>query len=160
MEFYDILPGTCIPRANQEAICEMNEMLAESDQYITELLEKQEQECFTVTNTLSFDRNDVIYLDYYENHMVEGDYAQQIITDVNGSKKLAVAGIHIPAYSSVTLNYIEGVPEERSCFVIKGKEIITPLLKAVLDSKGYLESLVDLEENRELRGKGYPLNTI
>lgn len=159
-QFHDILPGTCIPRANQEAICEMNEMLAESDQYITELLEKQEQECFTVTNTLSFDRNDVIYLDYYENHMVEGDYAQQIITDVNGSKKLAVAGIHIPAYSSVTLNYIEDVPEERSCFVIKGKEIITPLLKAVLDSKGYLESLVDLEENRELRGKGYPLNTL
>ena len=71
-----------------------------------------------------------------------------------------MAGIHIPEYSSVTLNYIEGVPEERSCFVIKGKEIITPLLKAVLDSKGYLESLVDLEENRELRGKGYPLNTL
>ena len=158
-QFHDILPGTCIPRAHREAIEEMTAVIMQAEQQTAALLE-QPGECFTLTNTLSFERNDVVYLDYTDNRIVAGDYRQQVITDVYGSRKLAVAGIVIPAFSSIALNWTEGMPQGISPFKIADNIIVTPLLRAELNEKGYLESLVDLEASRELRGEGYALNTL
>ena len=69
----------------------------------------------TVTNTLSFDRSDVIVLDY-SGKIVDGGYRQQVYTDVRGNKKLMVGGVTVPAFSSITLKLVDGKPEENSVF--------------------------------------------
>lgn len=158
-QFHDILPGTCIPRAHRESIAETTELLEIAEQY-TEKLLKGTGESITVTNTLSFDRSDVLYLDSQDGYVVDGGYKQQITTDVYGTKKLAVAGVRIPAYSSVVLNLVPGAVPVESAFTINGNELTTPFEKVVFNEKGYLESYIDLEENRELRGDGYALNTL
>lgn len=158
-QFHDILPGTCIPLAHQEAIAEMNHVIAEADHQTKALLER-EGEAITITNSLSFDRHDVLYLDYQENRMAAGEYRQQIITDVNGNKKLAVAGVSVPAFASVALEMTEGVPQGESVFTLNGDTLTAPLEQVRFNEKGYMESYVDLEEKRELRGEGYALNTL
>lgn len=52
---------------------------------VRELAESDASDCVTVTNTLSFDRSDVIVLDY-SGKIVDGDYRQQVYTDLRGNK--------------------------------------------------------------------------
>ena len=52
---------------------------------VKELAQSDKEDCVTVTNTLSFDRSDVIVLDY-SGKIVDGGYRQQVYTDVRGNK--------------------------------------------------------------------------
>nr|WP_300660450.1 glycoside hydrolase family 38 C-terminal domain-containing protein [uncultured Acetatifactor sp.] len=110
-------------------------------------------------NTLSFDRSDVVYLPF-EGFYVSGDYVQQVIEDRDGSRKLAVRGITIPAFGSLVLQMTKEHAEADSVFKAEGNVLETPVVKAVFNEKGYLESLVDKRNGRQLRGEGYALNTL
>lgn len=162
-QFHDILPGTCIARAHDEALREVAGVIRTADALTQEFAagDGSGEEAFvSVMNTLSFTRRDVIYLDYKEGYIVSGDYRQQIVEMPDGSRKLAVAGVEIPAFSTVMLQLVPGTVSQKSAFVQEDNSLITPLEKVVFSEKGYLESYVDLEENRELCGEGYALNTF
>lgn len=160
-QFHDILPGTCIPRAHEEAIEEMTEVIKTANEYIREICrEEKGVEMISVSNTLSFQRDDVIYLDYKEGMIVEGGYCQQLITNLQGERKLAVWGIRIPAFSSVTLKLVPGVIVKTSVFSREGDTLTAPHEIMVFNKNGYIKSYIDIQEQRELRGEGYPLNTF
>ncbi|HIS68780.1 MAG TPA: alpha-mannosidase [Candidatus Gallacutalibacter stercoravium] len=160
-QFHDILPGTCIPQAHQESIAETTEMIQKTNGLIASHMGQQPKEnTVSLVNTLSFDRSDVVYLDYQEGMMVDGGYAQQVVTMPDGSKKLAVAGVAIPAFSAVTLTLGEGTPAGSSAFAFEGNVLTTPFAKVTFNDKGAIESFIDTAENRELRGEGFPLNTF
>lgn len=108
---------------------------------------------------MSFDRSDVVYLPF-EGFYVSGDYVQQVIEDRDGSRKLAVRGITIPAFGSLVLQMTKEHAEADSVFKAEGNVLETPMVKAVFNEKGYLESLVDKRNGRQLRGEGYALNTL
>lgn len=178
-QFHDILPGTCIARAHDEAIAEVTDVIRTADEMTQKLLSADGQEALeavfvqqealssaeqghtvSVMNTLSFARRDVIYLDYEEGFIVEGDYRQQAVETLDGTKKLAVAGVEIPAYATVTLKLVPGTIPSGSAFVLENDVLTAPKEKITFNEKGYLDSYVDLEEGRELRGEGYALNTL
>lgn len=163
-QFHDILPGTCIPRAHDEAIKAVSHIIEEAGKQTAELLEEgtrrdAAQKTLTVVNTLSFPRNDVIYLPF-EGWYVDGDYRQQVVEGLDGESRLAVAGVTVPAFGSVVLKLTREYTEGESPFLTEGNLLETPFLRAVFQKKGYLESLVDKRNGRELRGKGYALNTL
>lgn len=165
-QFHDILPGTCIPRAHDEAIQEVSHIIEEAGKQTAQLLEtavtEAEAEKITLLNTLSFDRSDVQYLPF-EGLYVSGGYRQQVIEDMDGNRKLAVMGVTIPAFGSVVLDMTEDYREEASVFSYeKGeREILeTPCARVIFNEKGYMESYVDKRNGRELRGEGYALNTL
>jgi alpha-mannosidase len=182
-QFHDILPGTCIPRAHDESIQETTELIETAEELITNNIKAMKNDnVISVMNTLSFDRDDVIYIDYVEGLMVEGGYPQQIITDLHGKKKLAVMGVVIPAFSSVTLKLAEGITDKInlavgitdkinqladslimnniSAFKIEGEFLRTPYAEVTFDERGFISSFVDKTVQRELRGEGYALNTF
>ncbi|NLK28504.1 MAG: alpha-mannosidase, partial [Clostridiales bacterium] len=168
-QFHDILPGTCVPSAHDQALSEMAEVLDQSKDQLNELLDSKQEDnhtaqtdelIVTVMNTLSFDRKDVLYLDYQEGYLVKGDYKQQIVTDINGDKKLAVMGVVIPAFSSITLELIPGYPEKTTVFNFSDNKLVTPYLNVEFNEKGYIQSLVDKRVDREIKGEGYALNTF
>lgn len=160
-QFHDILPGTCIPRAHDEAKAEVSEVIKEAVGRTQEILAPARQpHVVTAINTLSFERNDVLYLDYEEGYVAEGGYRQQIITDLEGKKKLAVAGVTIPAFGSSVLRLVPGEIPDGSAFLLEGNVLNAPLEKLTFNEKGYIDSYIDLEEERELRGDGYALNTF
>ncbi len=160
-QFHDILPGTCIPRAHKESKEEMRQVITDAQKMTLENITSTPAEReVSVINTLSFERSDVIYLDYKEGCRVEGDYRQQLITDIHGNRKLAVAGVRIPALASVCLKLTEGTPNTESAFHLEKELLVTPHARVIFDERGFIASFYDRKEERELTGKGYPLNTF
>ena len=165
-QFHDILPGTCIPRAHDEAKEAVGHIIEESKRLSSGILENWAEtsaaKTVTVVNTLSFQRSDVVYLPF-EGWYVDGDYRQQVVEDRDGNRKLAVMGVKIPAFGSTVLPMTEAVPQSASVFAVsgeKGEILETPMVKAVFNEKGYIESFVDKRNGRQLKGEGYALNTL
>ncbi len=160
-QFHDILPGTCIPKAHDQSIQEITDVIKQSRELVKDILNpKQDKYRVSVVNTLSFDRNDVLYLDYIDGYIVNGDYKQQIVTDLKGEKKLAVMGVIVPAFSSIVLELIEGEVTEVSVFELNGNKLSTPFALVEFNEKGYIQSFIDKRLGRELNGEGYALNTF
>lgn len=160
-QFHDILPGTCIPAAHDDAIRDVAKVIAEAEKGTAEILSglSDGAEGITLVNTLSFDREDVVYLPFAGSY-VEGDYVQQVVTDMEGNEKLAVMGAKIPALGTLAL-YPAGTADERkSAFYAEGLYLETPFLSVRFDEKGYIESLKDKRNGRQLKGEGYALNTF
>lgn len=179
-QFHDILPGTCIPRAHDEAIEAVSHIIEEAGKQTAELLESavereipersadraqdaaETAQTITLVNTLSFDRCDVQYIPF-EGLYVSGPYRQQVIEDMDGNRKLAVMGVTLPAFGSKVLTMTKDHREEASVFSYeKGeKEMLeTPCVSVIFNEKGYMESFVDKQNGRELKGEGYALNTL
>lgn len=162
-QFHDILPGTGIPRVHQECIKEVGNIICKANEMITDVIGAAGNDRITAINTLSFGRKDVIYFNLEEGRMLKDVQTQQAFTDIAGNHCVAAGGIEIPAFGAVTfstvggrpLNDIQDVP-----FKIEGDFLTTPFAKVHFDSKGYMDSFVDLRNNRELRGDGYALNTF
>ena len=95
-QFHDILPGTCIPRAHDEAISAVGHIIEEAGRMSRSLLEAQAQtsgetsgagRTVTLVNTLSFRREDVVYLPF-QGFYVNGDYPQLVVVDMDGVRTL------------------------------------------------------------------------
>lgn len=158
-QFHDILPGTCIPRAHEESRAMTTALIKRARDLVRELAESDASDCVTVTNTLSFDRSDAIVLDY-SGKIVDGDYRQQVYTDLRGNKKLMVGGVTVPAFSSVTLKLVDGKIEGESAFRLDGELLETPFASVKFADNGTISSFVDKRAERELCGDGYNLNTL
>lgn len=158
-QFHDILPGTCIPRAHEESRAMTTALITRARDLVKELAQSDKKDCVTVTNTLSFDRSDVIVLDY-SGKIVDGGYRQQVYTDVRGNKKLMVGGVTVPAFSSVTLKLVDGKPEENSVFSLDDNSLETPFASVKFADNGTISSFVDRRADREICGDGYNLNTF
>ena len=163
-QFHDTLPGTCIPDAHDDAIREVSAAIVKAKSKSAEILEgmavgSSTEDKITLVNTLPFERGDVIYLPF-DGSFVEGSYDQQVIVDMNGNPKLAVMGVKLPAYGSLTLQKAEEKGKEKSAFKAEGMSLDTPFYSVVFNEKGYMESLVDKQNGRQLRGEGYALNTF
>lgn len=160
-QFHDILPGTGLPRVNEECRRDVGGVIAKAAEMTRALLDGgNAQGSVSVTNTLSFARCDTLYLDVPEGMIVEGGYAQQRVTDVEGRSLLAVSGITLRAMETRTLSLIPGSCEGESAFTLQGDELTTPFAHVRFNDQGAMESFVDRRMNRELRGEGYPLNTF
>ncbi len=159
-QFHDILPGTCIPRAHEQSRREMGEVLSKSAALIEKLTAGEGGLSVTLTNTLSFERSDVAAIDYIDGYVVDGGYAQQLYTDLDGNKKLLVAGVKIPAFSSVTLKLVKGEIEDGCAFVKNGNVLETPFAAVTFNSNMTVSSFVDKSVGRELCGEGYAFNTL
>ena len=165
-QFHDILPGTCIPRAHDEAREAVGHIIEESGRQSKRILENwadaSEGKTVTLVNTLSFQRSDVVYLPF-EGCYAAGDYRQQVVEDRDGNKKLAVMGVKIPAFGSTVLAMTEEAPQSVSAFAVsgeKGEILETPMVKVTFNEKGYMDSFVDKRSGRQLKGEGYALNTL
>lgn len=155
-QFHDILPGTCINSAHEQCKSEMSKLRKEAAEMI-ERLTASEGDCLSVTNTLSFDRNDVIFADDSGKN-IEGT-RQQKYTDIKGKRKLLLGGVKVPAFSSVKLTYTRDTAKERSPFVYDGKSLSTPFARLEFDENGFISSFFDIAAQRELVD-GLPFNTF
>lgn len=160
-QFHDTLPGTCIPEAHDDALVEVSAVITESKARTEKLLQDitVKEDAVSVINTLPFEREDVIYLPF-DGAYAEDVCAQQVITDMDGNKKLAVMGAKIPAYGSVVLKKTRQEAEGSSVFKADGNKLETPFYSVVFNEKGYIESLIDKGNGRQLKGEGYALNTF
>ncbi|MGN1201889.1 MAG: alpha-mannosidase, partial [Eubacterium sp.] len=156
-QFHDILPGTCINKAHTQCKTQMRALIKEAESQIAEIC-LGEGDGVSVTNTLSFDRNDVIFIDD-NGKKVEGA-VQQKYTDINGKPKRLLDGITVPAFSSLYFKYCDCSDDNsKSAFAYDSEQLVTPFAKIKFDENGFISSFVDTTAGRELVD-GLPFNTF
>lgn len=158
-QFHDILPGTCIPSAHKLSLEQTNALLKTAGELIGEAVEGS-GESIGVTNTLSFDRSDPIFLECEEGYIADINCKQQCYKNLDGKNILIISGVTVPAFSTLRFNLIKGNADSSSGICVDGNRVSTPFADISFDEKGYIESLVDKKTKREVRGNGYPLNTF
>ena len=158
-QFHDILPGTCIHSAHVLSLKETGEVLDKSKELI-EAIVNGEGDCVTVTNTLSFDRNDAIFVECPEGLIADIDAKQQRFVNLDGKNVLAISGITVPAFSSVSFKLVNGEPKKNSEITFNDNQIDTPFADIKLDERGFISSFYDKRMNRQLKGEGYNLGAF
>ena len=158
-QFHDILPGTCIPAAHAQSLEETGYVIKTARELVKEAVSGI-GETVTVTNTLSFDRNDPIFIECEEGLVADCECKQQSYKNLDGKNVLIISGITVPAFSTVKLNLVKGEAGKESEIVLDGNRLSTPFAEIEFDGKGYISSLVDKRAKRQVRGEGYPLNTF
>ncbi len=159
-QFHDILPGTCIARAHTESKAQTSALIKSARQQTKELLSTESDDTISFTNTLSFDRHDCIFAPYKEGFIIDGGYRQQVYTALDGEKKLLIAGVTIPAFSTVTLKYVKGeINAKNDAFKADGNALTTPFASVKFADNGTISSFVDTRANRELVNEK-PFNTF
>ena len=158
-QFHDILPGTCIPSAHKISLEEMGWVLDNAAKLIAEET-KGKGDKISITNTLSFDRNDPIFIECDEGLVADVECKQQRYTDIRGKSVLILSGLKVPAFSTVSIDLVKGKTQDEKAFELNGNKLETPFASVEFDEKGYISSFIDKGSGRELRGDGYPLGTF
>lgn len=159
-QFHDLLPGTCIPSAHRLSLEQTGKVIATAKELIKERA-SGESDCISVTNTLSFDRNDPIFIECENGLIADLDCRQQRYTDLDGKSILILSGITIPAFSSIEIKLIPGECKADCPFEIKDDAVSTDFADIGFDSKGYISSYIDKASGRQLKAAdGYSFNTF
>ena len=171
-QFHDILPGTCIPEAHEQARKEVGDMLRTAEALTGTLLDCGAEKGITISNTTSFTRKDVIYLE--GSRYLDSSLPQQKIQTIDGKEMIAVAGMELPPFSSVSCHYTvetaaqPAIANERAPFTkeepfrLVENKLTTPYAEIEFDQWGYIASYRDKTSgDRELCSKeGYAFNTF
>lgn len=154
-QFHDILPGTCINKAHTQCKKEMHSLIRNVKKEIADITNRGENG-ISVTNTLSFDRSDVIFS--ADNGKSLAHVAQQKYTDIKARKLLLIDGVTVPAFSSVHLLYGEA-EKGKSAFAYSENRLETPFAEIEFDENGFISSFTDKQADRQLVD-GLPFNTF
>lgn len=158
-QFHDILPGTCIHRAHVESRAQTTALIKEAKEKTALLINGEDDGSVTVINTLSFERNDALFLDAKEGFIIDGGYKQQLYTDLDGNKKLIVLGVKVPAFGSVKLNWVKGEADKAASFKADANGFENAVIDVKFAENGTIASFVDKRKNRQLVS-GKPFNTF
>jgi len=172
-QFHDILPGTCIPEVHEQARKEVGNMIRAAETLTGILLNRTTESGITISNTTSFTRKDVIYLE--SGRYLDSRLPQQQIQTIDGKEKIAVAGMELTPFSSVSCHFTVGtaaqptidhekspLANEESPFSLEGNKLTTPYAEIEFDEWGYIASFRDMTAGgRQLCSKeGYAFNTF
>lgn len=158
-QFHDILPGTCIPSAHQLSLKETGWVIETAKNLIDEAV-AGEGEVVSLTNTLSFDRCDPIFLEVEEGYIADSACKQQTYKNLDGKNILILSGIKVPAFSTVKIKLVKGEADGATEIEASAKGVSTPFAEVEFDAKGYISSFYDKRMNRQLCGEGYALGSL
>lgn len=164
-QFHDILPGTCIGKANDQCYSEMKELRQKAENLIGNSVVTDEKENYvTIVNSLGFHRNEIVHLKDCEDKIPKDSklYAQKD-EDIHGNKQLSISNVELEAFSATAIELEEGNAEEAikaMPFEYKENILTTPYASVKFSADGTIESFIDRRVNREIHGKGYSLNTF
>lgn len=149
-QFHDILPGTCINKAHVESRAQTTELIKTAKEKTQLLIKHNGENSVTVINTLSFERNDTLFLELPENVMIDANVNQQRYKNLDGKNILIVSGVKIPAFSSVTLPLKEYDMKFDSNFIRNGNELSTPLYEVKFADNGTISEYFDKRAGRQI----------
>lgn len=161
-QFHDILPGTSIPEVHDRALRELAEVQEGASALASELLGPPGAE-LTVWNTLNWVRRGTLEIPDPGTDLVplNPQVTSQRFVNLAGEARLLLAGLEIPGLGAQALTLVPGDTAAcESAFHWDGTQLRTPRLQASFDEAGRINSLIDLEQRREIRGEGLPLNTF
>ena len=157
-QFHDILPGTSIEEVNIRSIRETTALLHDVETMIHDLLSDPTPASVTLTNTLSFERDDAVGIPTKQ--YLQADCHQQRVKLFDGTQILRISGLHMSGLESRSFALTEQHTANPSPFRFESGVLKTPFAVVSFDEKGGIASFYDRRAERELRGNGLPLNTF
>ncbi len=160
-QFHDILPGTCIQPAHEQAEREVAQVIARAGEQTRQLLAGEDRAGVTLLNPLGFEREDTQYLPAELLPRAEGAVYQATET-VEGAPCWAVDGLRLEGFAARAY-LVETAPVSagESPFRYDGRTLETPFATLTFGENGGIESFFDKRLGRELRARdGLPLNTF
>jgi alpha-mannosidase len=166
-QFHDILPGTCIERVHNQSYSEMEELIETGKKEIEVVTNgNPAKNVVSVINTLGYDRNEIVYLKDSSRIPEDDSIKYQRIKDMEGNMLLCLANVELPSLGARRIGLKEISSKEnsgtdiKSAFQYQDNVLITPFARVEFDNDGTITSFIDVRVDRELRGKGLPLNTF
>ncbi|MBQ9010921.1 MAG: alpha-mannosidase [Clostridia bacterium] len=158
-QFHDLLPGTCIHSAHEEARAAISDTITRAETLLRETFRDPVGQ-LVLFNSIAFTRSDTLHLPG-PCSFAEGIH--QSYTDINGQVCTAVAGITLAPLSSMALSPIQTPPgpeaEAPVPFTFEGDVLTTPFARIRFSPEGAISSMIDLRTGRELVGN-MPFNTF
>lgn len=167
-QFHDILPGSSIARVNDEAIEAFESCIKKAKELSNNALAvlstpaKEGKVCVMAVNSLGWKRNSELSV----SDLPEGYYPEdqniksQWIENVEGSSKLLISNISIPAFGWKVIPMVQSEKHTDSSFCISEEKLETPYAIVKFDSIGRIISFVDKNSGREIVKKDGALNTF
>lgn len=153
-QFHDIIPGTSVKEVYEESFIQYQSIISKLTNQIDAVLNQVEPSkssvnTITVLNTTSFEREDVILFDnlnkftslmlnnkYYPIQQLSDNRGIAYVTDV---KPLGYTTYEMSSFEIQTTEYSQSPTKLENHY-----------LRIYLDKQGYITSIIDKEENREL----------
>jgi alpha-mannosidase len=159
-QFHDIIPGSSIREVYEDAEAEYADMeraLGDLRDAALEGKQRAAKGACTVTNSLSWAREDIVALDG-EGTVTDAEGAP-VPSQIGGGRTYALVKMAPMSVSSVTLT--KGKAQAVAApFVLKGNTLRTPFYRVRFDKAGKISSLVDVAAKREIVQAGRCLNDI
>ncbi|MFC4386643.1 alpha-mannosidase [Gracilibacillus marinus] len=162
-QFHDIIPGSSIKEVYDDAKVEYEE----AEQIVTDLTEealkvlnKKEDNKYTVINSSSWERNDWAFIP----NELDGNWLDEVGNVVQSQE--AIDGVYvyvegIPALGAKTIyREKDKVEEDTSLFQIGENNISSPLYTITWNESGQLTSIWDKKADREVLQKGQVGNDL
>ena len=157
-QFHDILPGTCIHSVHEEARHTVSQVIEDARRETEALLPAAPaRNSVSLFNTLSFDREDTVYLTT-DAAGAEGHSSQSFV-DLDGQPTLAVSGVQLPALGAAAVSLTDQPCTAPSPFKVTDRTVSTPFMDVVFDEQGAIASLTDRRNGRQLVD-GMPFNAF
>jgi len=165
-QFHDILPGSSIAEVNDEAVAAFDGYIkgAEdiSSRALSSLAGSGSEDRWLLANTLSWDRAGEISWEGAPSGTRPADatIAAQWVEDPTGTSQLVLEGLTLPALGCRVVDLVAGDPGGDSPFVVAGDRVETPYAAVHFDSRGRIDSFMDIATQREIVGPGAVLNAL
>ena len=165
-QFHDILPGSSIAEANNQAIAELQECITGAHKLTDAALHSlcgnspADVNSALLINSLSWERSGELALNGIPRNKIPADLALtwQWIETIEDTQQLLISGLKLPPLGSTILNLKDGEGDASSPFQVDGASVETPFAKFRFDGSGRIVSLVDRETGRQLVKKGGAFN--
>jgi alpha-mannosidase len=162
-QFHDILPGSSIAEANDEALADFAGIIEGAKGLGCEALDQaglcgDAEDSMLVVNSLSWDRKGTVSVPALPGKRPVG-LVSQPVTDVFGGECLLLGGVEIPALGGTAISFEDGEPASSpSPFVVTDGGVRTPFAEFRFGEQGEILSFRDLASGRELVRPGGALN--
>ncbi|MCX7013781.1 MAG: glycosyl hydrolase-related protein [Candidatus Sumerlaeota bacterium] len=160
-QFHNIVTGTSIVEVHDRAEKELADVAGDADQVFRSSWTKltKPSPAVTFVNTLSWERQNAFAVDASNGAPELPSAMVQTYTDVAGVKKMAIAGLRIPALGAVSAP-VKAVRagQPSTPFSVRGRTIETPHLRLGFHASGRITLCVDKASGRELVRPGGALN--
>ncbi len=166
-QFHDILPGSSIGRVNDEALESFERLREGYTELQQEAMERltgpaaRDRARAVLFNSLNWERTsdvEIPLLPGEEMRPVDPALQGQIYEDLDGTRKLAVAGARLQPLGFTMLSFEKRAPEGASPFIHAKDELETPHLTVRFDKAGRIVSCVLKESGMEAVAEGGALN--
>ena len=161
LQFHDILPGSSIKKVYDDAEKDFLSIQEQTDGLQQQALRALmvEEEGLTCVNTLSFERDDILWFDGPEGlcALADGTGREYPVQRARGRYCAYVTGI--PALGVKHFQFVAGVPSAET-LPVTTEAFETPYFAGRFDGKMGIASLVERKSGREVAKPGRSLNTL